>query len=189
MRHPRKILVALLLVPALCSLPGSLRAQSLGEPQQRASQRPDFLEPPPRDLLRQGLQPLASELPDTAIREGLLPPDASRGLFGPAGPVTGHDRGAAWKPTHFHWCPSGIRYEPLYFEDAMLERHGQSRRPLVQPLASGARFFLTVPALPYAFMVDPPRRPASVLGHFRPGSGARRCRRTPVCWKRGWRWG
>ena len=54
----------------------------------------------------------------------------------------------------------------------MLERHGQTRHPLVQPLVSGTRFFLTFPALPYAAVVDPPRPARSVLGHFRPGSGA-----------------
>ncbi len=54
----------------------------------------------------------------------------------------------------------------------MLERHGQTRRPLVQPLASGARFFLTAPVLPYAMVVDRPCQVRSTLGHFRPGSGA-----------------
>ena len=45
---------------------------------------PDFLKPAPRELLRRGLQPLSAELPDTDPRDGLLPPDASEGLFGEA---------------------------------------------------------------------------------------------------------
>ena len=54
----------------------------------------------------------------------------------------------------------------------MLERHGQSWHPLVQPLASGTRFFLTFPVLPYAMTINPPRPAYTTLGHFRPGSGA-----------------
>jgi hypothetical protein len=67
----------------------------------------------------------------------------------------------------------------LYFEDAMLERHGQTRHPLVQPVASGTRFFLTFPVLPYAMTVNPPRPARSALGHYRPGSGAPLLRQRP----------
>jgi hypothetical protein len=81
-------------------------------------------------------------------------------------------RGGDWQRLQYHWTASQLRYRPLYFEDAMLERHGQSWHPLVQPVASGARFFATFPALPYAMTINPPRPARSTLGHFRPGSGA-----------------
>ncbi len=135
-------------------------------------QLPAFLKPPPKELLQRGLQPLATELPDTRTREGLLPPDASQGLFDKHLSSADHYRGAHWAPLSVHWLPSEIRYRPLYFEDAMLERHGQSRHPLIQPLASGARFFATIPALPYAAVVNRPHCPTSTLGHFRAGSSA-----------------
>ncbi len=133
---------------------------------------PAFLRPPPKELLQRGLQPLATELPDIRTRDGLLPPDASRGLFDQRVSGTDYHRGNHWVPQSVHWVPSGNRYRPLYFEDAMLERHGQTRHPLIQPLASGARFFATFPTLPYAAVVNRPDRPTSMLGHFRAGSDA-----------------
>jgi hypothetical protein len=83
-----------------------------------------------------------------------------------------YDRGDQWLPIGFHWRASEIRYRPVYFEDTMLERHGQTRPCLVQPLVSGARFFGSIAALPYGAMVDPPWRPVSNLGHFRVGSAS-----------------
>ncbi len=135
-------------------------------------QTPSFLKTPPQDVLQQGLQPLAAELPDSSVREGLMPPDLSQVLFDDHPGSAGIDRGSQWTPMDFHWLPSELRYRPTYFEDTMLERHGQMRHPLVQPLASGSRFFLTIPALPYAAAINPPRCPVSTLGHFRAGSGA-----------------
>ncbi len=135
-----------------------------------APQEPIFLKPPPLVLLQRGLQPLASSLPDTRVREGLMPPDASQGLFDKQSTGLGNFRGKDWTPLEYHWLANCNRYRPLYFEDAMLERHGQTRGELIQPFVSGTRFFLTFPALPYAVVVDPPRPAQSVLGHFRPGS-------------------
>ena len=136
------------------------------------SEQPAFLQPPPRKLLQRGLQPLSVDLPDTRVRDGLLPPDASQGMFGESSASPGAKRDDQWTPIGVHWAPSGNRYRPPYFEDTMLERHGQARHPLVQPLASGTRFFTTIAALPYAAVVNPPHRPISTLGHFRAGSGA-----------------
>ena len=133
---------------------------------------PGFLQPPPQELLRKGLQPLSNDLPDTSVRDGLMPPDASQGLFGGMATDPSYDRGEQWVPISFHWCASGNRYLPLYFQDTMLERHGQAYRPFIQPAASGARFFAAIAALPYKSVVDPPLRPMSVLGHYRTGSNA-----------------
>lgn len=142
-------------------------------------QTPPFLKVPPPELLRRGLQPLAAELPDTSVRDGLMPPDLSRVLFDDQTASAHADRGDQWTSIDFHWVPSELRHRPTYFEDTMLERHGQTRLPLVQPLASGTRFFLTIPALPYAATINPPCRPVSTLGHFRPGSGAPCLRQRP----------
>lgn len=51
---------------------------------------------------------------------------------------------------------SDFAYQPLYFEELNLERHGK-HRPLIQPLISGARFVGTVPLLPYKLTRQPPR--------------------------------
>ncbi len=147
----------------------SLHAQPGDE---EAAKEPAFLQPPPKELLQRGLQPLSTLLPDTRVRGGLLPPDASEGLFDKSRIGQSTLRDEDWTRQEFHWVATCNRYRPLYFEDAMLERHGQSRHPLVQPVMSGTRFFLTFPTLPYAVMVDSPRPARSVLGHFRPGSGA-----------------
>jgi len=46
-------------------------------------------------------------------------------------------------------------YRPLYFQEVNLERYGTSHGPW-QPFISGARFFATVPALPYMMTVHKP---------------------------------
>lgn len=125
-----------------------------------------------RQIAQQGLQPLSTQLPDTRVRPGLLPPDASEGLFQDDQSQLTSFRGSDWAPVRYEWVASELRYRPLYFEDAMLERHGQTRHPVVQPLVSGSRFFLTFPALPYAMAINSPRPAQSTLGHFRPGSAA-----------------
>lgn len=143
-------------------------AQEVQEPPADAD-HPSFLQPAPRELLRQGMQPLSAELPNTQVREGLLPPDASQGLFGEQ--WAGNRRDDQWLPIDVHWAPSCNRHLPTYFEDTMLERHGQSRNELIQPAISGARFFTGIAAMPYNMVVDRPLRPMSTLGHFRAGSG------------------
>ena len=52
----------------------------------------------------------------------------------------------------------------------MLERHGHERCGHLQPLASGARFFATVPMLPYLMTVREPCDCEYTLGYYRPGS-------------------
>ena len=163
----RKMTVLLLGVSMVLAA-GRIEAQQQRE--EVESPRPDFLKPPPRELLQQGLQPLSAELPDSQTRDGLLPPDASEGLFTQR--RASYDRGDQWTPINCHWAASGNRYRPVYFEDTMLERHGQSRGELVQPFASGTRFFASIAALPYKAALNPPHCPTSSLGHYRVGSGA-----------------
>lgn len=75
-------------------------------------------------------------------------------------------------PITFTWKASCVCHKPLYFEDVQLERYGHSRCPLLQPVISGARFWLTIPILPYLMGVYPPNECIYDLGYFRPGSCA-----------------
>ena len=77
-----------------------------------------------------------------------------------------------WAPTTFMWQASGLCHKPAYFEDVHLERYGHSWGPYVQPLMSGAHFFLNVPILPYKMGLDPPNECIYTLGYYRPGSCA-----------------
>ncbi|MEE8451594.1 MAG: hypothetical protein V3R99_06750 [Thermoguttaceae bacterium] len=78
----------------------------------------------------------------------------------------------AWAPTTFTWKASGLCHKPLYFEDIHLERYGHSWGPYIQPVFSGAHFFLTVPILPYKMGLYPPHECMYTLGYYRPGSCA-----------------
>jgi hypothetical protein len=77
-----------------------------------------------------------------------------------------------WAPITFTWKASGLCHKPLYFEDVQLERYGHSCGPFLQPIASGAHFFLTVPLLPYKMGLEPPDECMYSLGYYRPGSCA-----------------
>jgi hypothetical protein len=77
--------------------------------------------------------------------------------------------------------PWTICYRPLYFEDIQLERYGRTFG-IVQPGVSAARFFCSVPLLPYKMVVRPPRSCECSNGFSRrgdqplPGYGARTLR-------------
>jgi hypothetical protein len=98
-----------------------------------------------------------------------------------------------WNPTRKVWAAAGTCHGPLYFQDPVLERYGQSleqaagpngvylsyplddptqskqRNQLVQPFFSMARFAAQVAALPYNMVVDPPWEAEYDLGYYRPG--------------------
>jgi outer membrane protein TolC len=86
-----------------------------------------------------------------------------------------------WQPITFTWKASALCHRPLYFEEANLERYGYLwcdgrcygiPAGLVQPVLSGAHFFLTVPVLPYKMGLYPPNECVYTLGYYRPGSCA-----------------
>ncbi len=81
-------------------------------------------------------------------------------------------RPSTWASTSFAWKASGLCHKPLYFEDVHLERYGHSWGPYLQPVISGAHFFLTVPILPYKMGLNPPSECLYTLGYYRPGSCA-----------------
>lgn len=78
--------------------------------------------------------------------------------------------------THVYWRASNIQHYPLYFEDAMLERHGHTRSyygfEYAQSVISGVKFFATIPLLPYHETLRPKCECVYALGHYRPGSVA-----------------
>lgn len=105
------------------------------------------------------------------IGTGLLPEGSDRNKeLQPTLLPTGYERGAAYKVAH--WQPSMICHYPLYFEDAMLERHGHVRFGCFQSLAAGAKFFGTLPLLPYLHTLKPKHECQYALGHYRAGSPA-----------------
>jgi hypothetical protein len=57
----------------------------------------------------------------------------------------------------------------LYFEDVNLERQGYSCG-IGQPFVSAAKFYATIPALPYLLTAQPPYEPIYTLGEAPPGS-------------------
>lgn len=75
-------------------------------------------------------------------------------------------------PITFTWKASSLCYKPLYFEDVQLERYGHYCHPLVQPVWSRVKFWLTIPCLPYLMGVNPPNECIYDLGYYRPGNCA-----------------
>jgi hypothetical protein len=97
-------------------------------------------------------------------------------------------------PRRKYWAPSGVCYMPLYFQDAVLERYGQSaeqavgphwgrflsyplddprqtiqRNQILQPAYSAGLFIVQLAAWPYNMIVDPPWEAQYDLGYYRPG--------------------
>jgi len=128
------------------------------------------------------LETLFKPLEQIQIRQkptaGQLPIDCSAELFGhptdePTGRIT-----RDWADTEFHWMPTELSHQPLYFDDVPLEHYGQSVAPLLQPALSGARFFATLPVLPYKIGLNHPFEHVTTLGTYRPGSPAPSVRQT-----------
>ena len=127
----------------------------------------------PKSTTSGGLQPKPSNDVLEAISapnimtEGTTPDSAAakRGLDRVGLP---QDRG--WMLNQAHWQSSNICHLPLYFEDAMLERHGHQRFPALQPMISGSKFMASIILLPYLTTRHHPNENRYVLGHYRPGS-------------------
>jgi hypothetical protein len=115
--------------------------------------------PSPKDL--KNIKELGTNITPS---EGDLPRDC------PLGNETFKPRSFA--PITYCWTASGLCHKPLYFEDVQLERYGHMAGPFVQPFASGAHFFLTIPILPYKMGLEPPAECMYTLGYYRPGNCA-----------------
>lgn len=86
--------------------------------------------------------------------------------------ITTSYNGRHFAQTCYQWKASGVCTKAAYFEDVQLERYGHSVCPFLQPVISGAKFFLTVPLLPYKMGITPPGECVYTLGHYRAGNCA-----------------
>lgn len=119
------------------------------------------------------LPPLMAATTETEkIGNGRLPDGFREGDETPVMPVpeSATERGFESRWIAGEWAPPNTFANPRYFEDRMLERHGHRRWGHLQPAASGARFFATIPMLPYLMTVKPMADEEYSLGHFRAGS-------------------
>jgi hypothetical protein len=80
-----------------------------------------------------------------------------------------------WAPVCYYWEASGLWFHPLYFEQINAERYGYTAGCALEPVISGAVFYLTIPTLPWQMMAQPPWEREYALGYYRPGSPAPRC--------------
>ena len=80
--------------------------------------------------------PLANLSLDTSVVADKIPIDCSTSLYAEGLETSFLPRRA--EELEFHWAASELYHQPLYFDDTLLERYGQSRHPLVQPALSGA---------------------------------------------------
>jgi hypothetical protein len=118
-------------------------------------------------------RPIGSVTADVSRPAGEPPPSPADNVLPAAPPhLAGAPPARPWQPLVYHWEAPALRHQPLYFEEINLERHGYSCRGLrlFQPALSGARFFATIPALPYLTAACPPCERTYTLGHYRPGS-------------------
>lgn len=107
------------------------------------------------------------------VGTGATPEDVVNGRMPPRIALPyGADRYGFWALDSKNWTAPVFCHRPLYFEDVMLERHGQERFPCVQPLVSGARFFGSVALLPYQSYLQRPLEERYSTGYYRPGSAA-----------------
>jgi hypothetical protein len=118
------------------------------------------------------LRPLDQIDVSNPVTPGRMPPDGSEELFSQMAEDGAEVTRPDWPQQVLTWVPSAMVHQPLYFDDVPLERYGQTRHPLFQPLVSGARFFGTFPVMPYKIGVDHPYDLISTLGYYRPGSPA-----------------
>lgn len=78
----------------------------------------------------------------------------------------------AWTSSKFTWRASSTGHKPLYFDEPELERHGHTAGPVLQPLVSGAHFFVNLAMAPYKMGIHPPHECQYALGYERPGNAS-----------------
>jgi hypothetical protein len=164
-------------VVAFETLPPTERTNVLiGEP----VPAPNATQPNPATIF--GLRPMSSlstniSIPPTKDEES-LPEDAALRRFEEEGLIAhAGDVGRDWALTDYRWEASCLCHGPVLFEQLNAERYGITYGCL-QPIVSGAHFFVTVPALPYKVWAQGHDHCQYALGYYRPGSYA-----TPQCYK------
>jgi len=157
--------------PTVGKKPGQARKLPLANKQPVAEPR-DCYQAPPLSVVSVSI----------ALPAGELPANAAAECAAQAAPTGDARLAGAWAVTEHHWSATFLRHRPLYFEEINAERYGYTVSYTLQPVISAARFFATIPALPYKMAIDRPRDCIYTLGHYRPGSCApRRWNRLP--WK------
>ena len=96
---------------------------------------------------------------------GRVPEDRSQLLreYGRVGPVS--ESGKV-----FAWAAPNIRYQPLFFEDVVLERYGQTLPDYRQGFRSAIHFGTAFTGLSLQMLETPPRSCDYPLGYCRPGT-------------------
>ncbi len=124
-------------------------------------------QPPEDDFDRFGRQVVDVPV-DIRPSEGVLPEDIGAEKF--AAEPTIDETFPSDQPADIYcsYTPWTICYRPLYFEDIGLERYGKNVGYLQTGL-SGARFFVSVAALPYKMTRRRPRSCECSNGFSRPG--------------------
>jgi hypothetical protein len=167
--------------PCLGGEPSKLRilsaqeSQPLTPPDEAVAPAVEELPPaePPRVLPPSdawALKPISSVTLNTAAPKGDFPENVAAPYIAEAGEYTDQSNleSAGWSYAYY-WQASAFCHGPLYFEEVNLERYGYNCG-LLQPAASAAHFFCTIPTLPYQMTVNPPGSCIYTLGQGRPGS-------------------
>lgn len=124
----------------------------------------------PRNLKSiRDIQPFQDYQPGTHIEQDLDPE-----FVAPAevelGEVSKGDR--HYDAILYQWHASNLHHNPLYFQDAGLERYGHVHHELVQPFVSVGKFGLQLVGLPYQMTIDPVCKKVYALGWYSPGECA-----------------
>jgi hypothetical protein len=127
-------------------------------------------------------KPLAQLSIGVQLPQGELPADRAAACWQDLNANAGAQAAARyWSRQSYVWDATCMAHRPLYFEEINLERYGYGCHDCLQPFASAAHFFATVPALPYCMAADCPGECQYTLGHYRPGSCPPwRCHHPPI---------
>ena len=121
-----------------------------------------------RDLA--SFRPISEVRTDIRMTERELPADRAEQLFTSA---ADYSREAVnrqeWSNSEVWWSATEFSHQPLYFDDVLLERYGQTPCRLVKPALSGVHFFGAIALLPGKMAADHPCAHLSTLGYHRPG--------------------
>jgi hypothetical protein len=116
-------------------------------------------------------KPLSQLSIDIRAPQGQLPTDHAASCWEQLNSSSGPSADMRfWAEQCYNWNASCMFHRPLYFEEINLERYGYGCCECLQPFASAAHFFGTVPVLPYCMAADCPGECEYTLGHYRPGS-------------------
>ena len=106
-----------------------------------------------------------SEIDLSLAEVGRVPEDRSELLddYGRFGPVSDSVKVFAWEAPNIH-------FQPLYFEDVVLERYGQTQPAYRQGIRSAILFGTQYAGLPLALLEQNPKSCDYPLGFCRPGT-------------------